>query len=150
MKTRFALALGFLACSIGCSRLSAPIHVAFASGPTTLAGSLYLPARGGRHPAVILVHGSGPQTRDSYAPFAKVFAKHGIATLIYDKRGTGALTGNWQRAPFSALADDAAAGLEFLRRRVEIDSTRVGIWGGSEGGWIAPWVASINPNVAFV
>lgn len=144
------LTLSLVACSIGCASSPAPVEVSFTSGQAILAGTLYLPANAGPHPAVILVHGSGPQTRDSYVPFAKVFARHGVATLIYDKRGTGASTGDWQRAPFAALADDAAAGVEYLRRRVEIDSLRVGIWGGSEGGWIAPWVASINSNVAFV
>ena len=80
-----------------------------------------------------VVHGSGAQTRDAYVSFATVFARHGIATLIYDKRGTGHSTGSWQHSPFGALADDASAAVEFLARRAEVDATRVGIWGGSEG-----------------
>lgn len=140
--TLFALA--------ACGQRPTRVEVRVAGDSVVLAGTLFLPPTNGPHPGVVIVHGSGSQTRDAYVSFATVFAQHGVATLIYDKRGTGQSTGSWQHSPFGALADDASAAVEFLARRAEVDSARVGIWGGSEGGWIAPWVAARSRRVAFV
>jgi hypothetical protein len=69
-------------------------EVSFQNGEVKLAGTLFVPLKKGTHPAVVFFHGSGPQTRDSYLRFfADLFAQHGVATLIFDKRGTGASTG---------------------------------------------------------
>lgn len=135
---------------MACTPPDSAVDVRVPSGAITLSGTLYLPATPGPHPAVVIVHGSGSQTREPYVPFARAFAQRGIAALVYDKRGTGGSTGDWQHSPFSALADDGLAAIVFLAARAEIDSSRVGIWGGSEGGWIAPWVASRSKRVAFV
>jgi dienelactone hydrolase len=125
--------------------------VAFASGGAQLAGTLLLPARPGPHPAVVMIHGSGPSTRDALWPWADMYARAGIAVLIHDKRGTGASTGgSWAAATFEDLADDAHAGLRLLRARPEIDARRVGLHGMSQGGWIAPLVARRAPDVAFI
>jgi alpha/beta superfamily hydrolase len=83
-------------------------------------------------------------------PLATEFAARGIAALVYDKRGTGQSTGDWRTSPFEALAEDAAAGVANLRNRPDIASSLVGIWGGSEGGWIAPAVAARDSQIAFV
>lgn len=133
-----------------CGQRHTRVEVRIAGDSVVLAGTLFLPTTAGPHPGVVIVHGFGAQTRDAYVSFATVFAQHGVATLIYDKRGTGESTGSWQHSPFAALADDASAAVDFLVYRAEVDSTRVGIWGGSEGGWIAPWVAARSPRVAFV
>ena len=139
-----------LCATAACGTPQSRVDVRVAADSVVLAGTLFLPASPGPHPGVVIVHGSGDQTRDAYVPLATVFARHGIAALIYDKRGTGQSTGSWRHSSFSALADDAAAAVAFLARRAEVDSTRVGIWGGSEGGWIAPWVAARSRQVAFV
>lgn len=115
--------------------------VAFRSGAVTLHGNLLLPRGPGPHPAIVLVHGDGPETRDGYRHLARQFAEHGIAALIYDKRGCGASGGRWP-ARFSELAGDAVAGIQFLRGRADIDGTKIGLWGGSQGGWIAPLAAT--------
>lgn len=133
-----------------CAPRPTEVDVRIPSGSVVLAGTLLLPPTPGPHPGVVIVHGSGSQTRNAYRPIASAFARRGIAALIYDKRGTGGSNGNWQQSPFSALADDAQAAIDFMIRRPEVDSSRVGIWGGSEGGWIAPWVASRSGRVAFV
>jgi dienelactone hydrolase len=124
--------------------------VAFASGAAHLAGTLLLPARPGPHPAVVMISGSGPSTRDALWPWADMYARAGIAVLIHDKRGTGASTGSWSAATFDDLADDAHAALRLLRTRAEIDPRRVGLHGMSQGGWIAPLVARRAPDVAFI
>lgn len=71
-------------------------EVRFSNGEITLSGTVYLPSKTGPHPAVVFIHGDGPDIREGYRFFAELFARRGIAALIYDKRGTGASTGDWQ------------------------------------------------------
>jgi pimeloyl-ACP methyl ester carboxylesterase len=122
------------------------------SPPVRLAATLYAPASSTPLPAVLLLHGSGPDGRDNayYRELAEAFGRRGIATLVYDKRGSGASTGDWRTEPFSALVDDAEAVLRSLRQHAWVDPTRVGIWGGSEGATIAPLVAERDERVAFL
>ena len=117
-----------------------------------LRGTLFAPDVRGRLPAVLLLHGSGPDGRDNpyYRQLAESFGRRGIATLVYDKRGSGESTGDWRVEPFTALIDDAEAALRVLRAHPWVDPTRVGIWGGSEGATIAPLVAARAPGTAFV
>lgn len=125
--------------------------VSFESGSVRLSGTLLLPGgRPGPHPAVVMIHGSGPSTRDALWPWADMYARAGIAVLIHDKRGTGASTGSWSMATFDDLADDGYAGVKLLRSRPEIDARRVGVHGMSQGGWIAPLVARRAPDLAFI
>ena len=73
--------------------------------------------------------------------FAEHLASHGIAALvIYDKRGVGKSIGNWMQSDFIDLADDAVAGITLLKQHKEIDPHRIGIYGHSQGGAIAPLV----------
>jgi dienelactone hydrolase len=124
--------------------------VSFQAGSVRLSGTLLIPLQPGPHPAVVMIHGSGPSTRDALWPWADMYARAGIAVLIHDKRGTGASTGNWAMATFDDLADDAYAGVKLLRSRPEVDARRVGVHGMSQGGWIAPLVARRAPDLAFV
>ena len=122
-----------------------------------LAGTLTLPDSAGTFPAVILVHGSGPQDRDEtilgHKPFlvlADYLTQNGIAVFRYDKRGVGQSKGDFATALTTDFADDAAAAVAFLRTRNEIDKKRIGIIGHSEGGIIAPMVAATDRNIAFI
>lgn len=125
-------------------------EVRFHNADVVLAGTLYLPSGTGAHPAVIFIHGSGDDSREQYRYYANFLAKKGIAVLIYDKRGVGSSSGSWKLSPFSVLADDALAGVNFLKKHPAIDPKHIGVWGGSEGGVVAPWVASLSSDVAFV
>ena len=122
--------------------------VKFASGKITLAGTLVLPEGAPRYPAVVLFHGSGPQTRDLST--ARWFAGQGFAALAYDKRGVGESDGDFRAVPFMELCDDGLAGIDYLKSRSEIDAKRIGVWGLSQGGWLGPLAASRSPEVAFV
>lgn len=110
----------------------------------TLSGTLTYPKdfKRGRTPVVLFVTGSGPQNRDEELFFHKPFlviadalAKAGIASLRYDDRGVGKSTGNFREATTLDFADDATAGLQYLRDRKEFG--KVGVVGHSEGGMIA-------------
>jgi dienelactone hydrolase len=124
--------------------------VTFSAGDVRLAGTLTLPTGAGPHPAVVFVHGSGPSQRSSYAVEADRFARSGIATLAFDKRGTGESTGDWHTAGFEELADDVLAGVRFLRRDRRIRPHRVGLFGISQAGWIIPLAAARTSEVAFI
>jgi len=122
-----------------------------------LAATLTIPAGKGPFPAVILVTGSGPQNRNeelfNHKPFwviADYLTRNGIAVLRYDDRGTYKSTGNFKTATTFDFADDAEAGFNYLLSRPEIDNERVGIAGHSEGGMIAPVIASRNKKVRFI
>ncbi len=122
--------------------------VHFASGKMTLAGTLVLLAGSGRHPAVVLFHGSGAQERDIFT--ARWFADQGIAALAYDKRGVGESTGDFRAVPFMDLCDDGLAAIEYLKSRKEVDAKHIGVWGLSQGGWLGPLAASRSADVSFV
>jgi hypothetical protein len=124
--------------------------VRFQSGAVTLAGTLLLPPGSGSHPAVVFVHGAGSSTREQQRVLADHFARSGIAALIYDKRGSGESGGDWRGGDFDDLAADAQAAVALLTRRAEIDPAQIGLWGISEGGWVAPLAATRSSDVAFV
>ena len=108
---------------------------------TRLAGTIYLPEGGtGQRAATVLVHGSGPQDRDGYASIiavlADALAAEGRVVLTYDKRGSGASLGNGDEAGFDILAQHAAAAMEYLRGRDDVDPKHVGLAGSSQAGWV--------------
>jgi uncharacterized protein len=135
---------------------------------------LNLPAIGdGPFPAVLLVHGSGPNDMNEtggyvridnetgsiiYPParpffdIAEYLSERGFAVLQYDKRGIGAnftiLDSNvWGNATFDDLTQDAERALDFLVQQPEVDSNNVTLVGHSEGTTIVPRVAINNPGI---
>jgi pimeloyl-ACP methyl ester carboxylesterase len=131
-------------------RLYTQEQVAFSSGDVRLAGTLTLPPGPGPHPAIVFVHGSGPGPREYSARDADRFARNGIASLAFDKRGCGASTGDWHLADFDDLVDDVLAAVQYLRRDSRIRADKVGLFGVSQAGWIIPLAAVRSPDVAFI
>ena len=125
-------------------------EVEFANGDVKLSGTLMVPTKSGKHPAVVITHGSMPNERTAYRSVGRNFAEAGIAALIYDKRGSGRSTGNTRAASMEDLADDAIAGVRMLKGRTDVDAIRIGVMGHSQGGWIAPLAAVRSRDVAFV
>ncbi len=125
-------------------------EVTFDNDNVRLAGSLVVPPGPGPFPALVFVHGSGPQTRESYRLAADRFARGGVACLFYDKRGTGDSSGDWRTADFDVLAADALAGVKLLQHEDRIAPDQVGLWGVSQAGWIIPLAAAESDDVAFI
>jgi pimeloyl-ACP methyl ester carboxylesterase len=134
-------------------------EVTFSGGTAgnVLAGTLTLPKSEGPFPAVLLIAGSGPQDRNeslaNHRPFlliADSLTRKGIAVLRYDKRGVGKSTGNPDTATTLDLAADAQSALAFLKSRKEIDGSRIGLIGHSEGAIIAPYMAGHSKEVKWL
>ena len=123
----------------------------------TLAGTLTVPRGKGPFPAIVTITGSGSQDRDEeiwlvkgFRPFRQIadsLGRVGIAVLRMDDRGFGGSGGNAATSTSRDFADDIKAGLAWLRTRPEIDGNRLGLVGHSEGGLIAPIVASEDPKL---
>ena len=123
----------------------------------TLAGTMTIPEGEGPFPAVVLISGSGPQDRDEtlagHKPFL-VLADHltrgGVAVLRFDDRGVGESGGDFSTATSDHFAADVRGAVRHLRGRPDVDPSRVGLVGHSEGGLIAPIVATDPDQVAFI
>jgi pimeloyl-ACP methyl ester carboxylesterase len=124
--------------------------VRFTNRDVQLTGTLIAPSTGGRHPAIVLVHGSGAENRAYMLPWARFVIRHGIAVLGYDKRGVGESTGDWNAATYEDLAGDAVAAVEYLKTRRDIDPAQIGLLGISQAGWIMPLAAVRSKDVAFL
>lgn len=123
----------------------------------SLAGTLTIPKKEGNFPVVILISGSGPQNRDEellgHKPFlilSDYLTKNGIAVLRYDDRGVEKSTGNFNAATSADFATDVESAIAYLKTRKEINKKKIGLIGHSEGGLIAPMVASKSKEVAFI
>ena len=123
----------------------------------SLAGTLTLPKKEGVFPVVILITGSGPQNRDEellgHKPFLVIsdyLTKNGIAVLRYDDRGVGQSKGDFKTATSADFATDVESAITYLKTRKEINKKQIGLVGHSEGGLIAPMVASKSKDVSFI
>jgi uncharacterized protein len=123
----------------------------------TLAGTLTLPKGPGPFPAAVLIHGSGPHDRDesfeNHKPFlvlADYLTRQGMAVLRYDKRGIGKSSGSADTSTTLDLASDTAAAIAYLKTRKEIDPSRIGLIGHSEGAIIAPYLAVQSNDVPWI
>ncbi len=132
-------------------------EVTFTSPDGTFAGTLTIPPGSGSHPAVLLITGSGPQNRDEelfgFKPFRLIadhLTRNGIVVLRCDDRGVGGTTAKRDGVTTADFADDALAGVAFLKTRPEVDAKRIGLLGHSEGGVVAPMAAARSTDVSFI
>jgi uncharacterized protein len=143
--------------ALRCQALAFRVEVKFVSinsatnGNVTLSGTLIFPATPPPHP--VIVYGAGGSSygiREMFRVFAEFFALHGVAGLIYDKRGLGSSTGDWLRAGFDELTDDALAGVRLLKAQADIDARHIGLMSASQSGWIVALAAARSRDVAFM
>jgi uncharacterized protein len=116
-----------------------------------LAVSLTLPERLPA-PALVALHGAQPGLRDDplFHHLHETLPAAGVAVSTFDRRGEGASTGERSAGRFELLAADADALVEALGAQEEIDAERIGLWGISQGGWVAPLAAVRSGRPAFL
>ena len=122
-----------------------------------ISGTLTVPRGSAPYPAVLLITGSGAQDRNEtiagHHPFlvlADHLTRNGIAVLRVDDRGIGGTESGSPSATSENYAEDALAGVNFLKQRKEIDPKMIGLVGHSEGGMIAPMAAARSNDVSFI
>lgn len=128
------------------------------AGNIKLAGTLTIPKGVNNPPVVILISGSGAQNRDEeilgHKPFLILsdhLTKKGVAVLRYDDRGVSKSEGDFSIATSYNFAEDVEAAVSYLKTRKDVvDTDKIGLIGHSEGGLIAPIVASRNKNISFI
>jgi pimeloyl-ACP methyl ester carboxylesterase len=122
-----------------------------------LSGTLCLPDDNGRFPTVIMLHGSGPRDRNEnmkehplnvFNQLAHYLADRGIASLRYDKRGSGKSAGDYYRTGLFDIVKDAVHGVDALKDSEACDPGRIFVLGHSEGCIVAPLVSLQRPEVA--
>jgi dienelactone hydrolase len=79
-----------------------------------------------------------------------LFARHGVAALLYDKRDVGYEPGGTDLVDLRDLAGDALAAVALLKARNDIRDDQIGLWGISQGGMVAPIAAAQSSDVAYV
>ena len=102
---------------------------------------------GKRRPALVMLEGAGHRGRQELQPAAEVFARHGVITLMYDKRTVGY---SLLRRDYDLLAADAVAAVAVLATRSDVDPSRLGLWAQSEGAYVAPLACRRSSAVKFV
>ena len=125
-------------------------EVSFRSGSERLTGVVLTPPGRGVHPALVLIGGTGAADRNTVLPITQFLLAHGVALLGYDQRGVGGSTGDWRTASLNDFAQDVVAAAQVLKSRKEIDPKRIGVFGASQGGWVAPLAAVQSRDIAFV
>jgi hypothetical protein len=139
-------------------------EVPVGTGEWQLPGTLTMPMGEGPFPAVVLVHGSGPQDRDETMgpnkPFKDIawgLASRGIAVLRYDKRSKvygpkmAKMANMGKMDNFTVkeeVIDDALAAVKVLRGSARIDPKRVFVLGHSNGSLLSPRIGKADPKIA--
>jgi pimeloyl-ACP methyl ester carboxylesterase len=126
--------------------------VAFDHAGDRLVGDLFLPptASAGRPvPVVVLVTGSGPASRH-WEDFGARFTAAGLGAYGYDKPGVGDSTGDWASQTLHDRADEVLAAVTTLSALPGVDARRIALFGGSQGGWVAPLAAARSGAIRAV
>lgn len=119
--------------------------------------TITIPEGAGHFPAAVMITGSGVQNRDEdilghklFAVIADYLTRNGFIILRVDDRGMGKSTGKFNEATSADFANDVNAGVDYLLSRPEVDKMKLGLIGHSEGGMIAPMVATQRKDINFI
>jgi hypothetical protein len=102
---------------------------------------------GKRRPALVMLEGAGNRGRQELRPAAEVLARHGVITLIYDKRKVGY---SLLQRDYDLLAADALGAVALLATQRDVDPSRLGLWAQSEGAYVAPLACNRSSAIKFV
>ncbi|MGK7939439.1 MAG: alpha/beta hydrolase family protein [Crocosphaera sp.] len=143
-------------------------HTYFISKSNKIRGTLTLPEGINQPPVCLFIGGSFPQTRDGnldnskkhwfpvalpernlFKDEAKLFQELGYASFRYDKRGCGESEGDFDTVDLFGLVDDAREAIKWLKTLPNVDHSKIGILGQSEGAIIALMLAAENLDLSF-
>jgi pimeloyl-ACP methyl ester carboxylesterase len=139
------------------ARNKTDVDVTIPAAGFSLAATLTSPPQLGRlrHPAVVLVAGSGAVERDEtvagipiFAQLAGALAERGFMVLRYDKRGVGQSGGRSERVMLDDYADDLISAVKWLSKRDDVDKRRIAVAGHSEGGAVATIAAAREKKIS--
>ena len=127
------------------------------NGQQRLGATLLLPKQSQPVPALLFLSGSGPNNRWSevygypfFARLADPLVKLGFAVLTFDKRGVGMSTGHFDETSYEERTADARMALQYLAERPEIDTSRIGVLGHSEGTYIGAMLAADSNLISYM
>lgn len=127
------------------------------SANVNLAGTITYPKDNLKHPAILLIPGSGPSDRDqsifghkNFLVLADILTRNGFIVLRMDDRGCGESTGDFESTSIKDFATDAAGCIQYLKTRKEVSGGQVGVLGHSLGADIAAYLAAGNSDIKFV
>jgi pimeloyl-ACP methyl ester carboxylesterase len=148
------LTSAFLSCAASIRTPHTTEEITFLSDRFEIAGDLRVPKTEGKHPVVVMVHGDGPNNRTSYGtylPLMNCFLDAGYACFSWDKPGSGKSKGkidrdHLQRERVQIVLDAINA----LKSKPSIDSTRIGLWGISQAGYVMPLALGMTNDIAFM
>jgi uncharacterized protein len=135
------------------SRDHVEVPITFTCAGARISGTLYLPRSKGRHPALVWVHAAGRAQRLGWQGITSPFVGAGYAVFSFDKRGVGQSDGKCcpgDKGHFNLATADVVGAVAALRTIPQIDTARIGLFGASQAGWIAPRAAVESRHVAFV
>lgn len=124
--------------------------VHFYSEGSRLEGDYFVPGglqRGERRPGIVLCHGYSGIRNLILPDYAKLFVAAGYAVLSFDYRGFGGSEGPKWRIMALEQIDDIRNAITWLESQPEVDAGRIGVWGTSNGGAHAPYVAGVDERV---
>ena len=125
-------------------------NVVVKNGDVLLFADVYKPTTSGRHPAVLILHGSTTNLKRNYTFYADWLANQGFEVMIFDKRGNGASTGDYMAATYDDFVSDAIFCLEELKKRPSVDKAKIGVWGFSQGATLLPLLAAKTNIPSFL
>jgi uncharacterized protein len=156
-RVRVGWLMAMLAAAVGASVAPAaaepePImttDVTFIGGEGVILHGIVVAPRpsGKRRPALVMLEGAGNRGRQELRPAADVLARHGVITLIYDKRKVGY---SLLQRDYGLLAADAVAAVALLATQRDVDPSRLGLWAQSEGAYVAPLACNRSSAIKFV
>jgi pimeloyl-ACP methyl ester carboxylesterase len=125
----------------------------FISNGDRLSGFVDVPAGGAPRAMILIIHGYGKTDvagRTSYYDLRRLFTQFGISTLIWDKPGCGESKGTFDAdQPVESSAREVLDAIRHARESKLPGSQKIGLWGISRAGWIAPLAITQDPKIAF-
>jgi len=125
----------------------------FKSNNDTLVGYLSKPNDRKSFPVIVVLHSAshGHHDNDLYNHLETNMNAIGIGVFTYDRRGSGESTGDFNTASLEVLAQDALNAIEMLKTRNDIEKYKIGLFGISQGGWLAPLAYTMAPqDISFM